>query len=330
MNNLRLPKLTYFEPRTIDELMTIKKELAEKCAILAGGTDLIPMLKRRNISARHVVNIKKIPGLNDIYYNDEKRIWIGPALSLRKLIDHPLISKYYPLLATAAGSVAFNQVRNTGTIGGNICLDNKCTYYNQSDFWWQSRPGCFKRGGNTCYVVKGGEQCFALSAADTVSALIALEAELIITGPGGDHSTPLETFYTGDGKNPYRLNGNEVVTGIVIPPPTQGWREGFLKKSHRGSMDFPIVGLSIRLKKNDGGVLESVRIALNGISLKPIRAREVEGYLVGRSMSSETLKEALQLLWRETTPLSMIGSSAFYRRKIIEVFFIDLIKKISK
>jgi 4-hydroxybenzoyl-CoA reductase subunit beta len=327
MNNMRLPNLTYLEPKTIDELIEIKKDLRGQCAILAGGTDLIPMLKRRNISTKYLVNIKRVRELTEISYEKERGLRIGAAVSLRNIIDHPVVSESYSILGQAARSVAFNQLRNMGTVGGNICLDSKCTFYNQSEFWWKSRPNCFKRGGNVCYVVKGGKQCFGLSAADTVSALIALEAELIIAGPRQQRGILIETFYTGDGRKPHQLEEDEVVTAVLIPQAVQGWKEGFLKKSYRGTIDFAIASLSLRLKGNAKGV-ENIRIALNGVSTMPIRARQTEAFLVGKKINDKTLDEAIRILMKETSPLSLVGSSAFLRRRMIEVMFTDLIESV--
>lgn len=325
MNNMRLPRLTYLEPKTIDELVEIKEEFAAKCAILAGGTDLIPMLKRRSISTRHLVNIKRIPELTEISYEKDSGLRIGAAVTLRKVMDHQVVLGSYSILVKAAMSVGTNQLRNMGTLGGNICLDSKCTYYNQSEFWWKSRPDCFKHGGNACYVVKGGKRCFGLSAADTVSALIALDAELIIVGPEGQRRTAVEKFYTGDGRRPHHLDGGEVVTAVLIPPPDEGWREGFMKKSHRGSIDFSIATLSIRLKNNGKG-LEDARIALNGVFSNPIRAEEAERHLIRKGVNRETVREALRLILKASTPLSLIDASAFVRRKMIEAMFTDLIE----
>lgn len=329
MNSMRLPKLHFSEPNTIDDLMALKREYGDASVILAGGTDLIPLLKRRNTTARHVINIKRIPELKGISFDREEGLRIGPAVTLREVMDDPLISGSYPLLAEAARSVGYNHLRNMGTLGGNICLDTKCTYYNQSAFWWKSRPDCFKRGGDTCYVMKGGKGCFALSAADTVSALIALDAELIIQGPDKERRILLESFFTGDGAKPHQVKGTEVVTAVLIPPPAQGWREGFLKKSPRGSVDFSTATLSVRLK-NNGKSLEDVRIALNGVSTKPIRAKEAEHYLKGKEINNEAGKEAVSFILKEATPLSLIGASAMLRRTIIEVMFLDLIDMISE
>jgi len=323
MNNMRLPKFSYHEPTSLGELLSIRQELKEDCALLAGGTDLIPMLKRRNRIAPHILNIKSIPELSQISFSKEKDLHIGCAVTLREMIDHPVVSKKYPILAQAAGAVGFNQVRNMATLGGNVCLDNKCSCFNQSAFWWKSRPDCFKRGGDRCYVVKGGKECFSLSAADTVSALMVLDAELIIRGPKNQRRVPIADFYTGKGQEPHDLREDELVSAILIPPDGRGWKDGFLKKSARGSVDFAIASLSVRLKMK-GSFVEDARIALNGVSTKPVRPAEAENYLKGKRIDEATVKHAAETVLKEIKPLSLIGCSAFLRRNVIRAMFEDL------
>ena len=327
MNNMRLPKFTYHEPTSLAELLSIKQELKETCALLAGGTDLIPMLKRRNRIAPHVLNIKRIPDLNRISFSEEKGLHIGCAVTLRDIIDHMVVSKTYPLLTQAAGAVGFNQLRNMATLGGNVCLDNKCSYFNQSAFWWKSRPDCFKRGGDRCYVLKGGKECFALSAADTVSALIALDAELLVRGPEKERRVSAADFYTGNGRKPHDLREDELVSAILIPSDGRGWKDGFLKKSARGSVDFAIASLSVRLKMK-GPFVEDARIALNGVSTKPVRAAEAENYLKGKKVSDETVGHAAETVLKEIKPLSLIGCSPFLRRNVIRAMFEDILERL--
>lgn len=322
MNNMRLPKLTYHEPTSLTELLSIKQELKQDCLLLAGGTDLLPLLKRRNRSAPHILNIKRIPELKGISYSEEKGLQIGCTVTLREVIDHPVVSKKYPTLAQAAGAVGFNQLRNMATLGGNVCLDNKCSYFNQSALWWKSRPDCFKRGGDRCYVVKGGKECFSLSAADTVSALMVLDAELILRGPENERRIPIAGFFTGNGQRPHDLREEELVSAIVIPPDVRGWKQGFLKKSARGSVDFAIASLSVRLRMN-GAIVEDARIALNGVSTKPVRPAEAETYLKGKKADPETVGHAAEIALKEIKPLSLIGCSAFLRRNVIRAMFED-------
>lgn len=323
MNTMRLPRFNYHEPSTQGELWSIKQELKENCVLLAGGTDLLPMLKRRNTIAPHIVNIKKIPELRQISFSDEKGLHIGCTVTLREVTDHPVVSKKYPLLAQAAGAVGFNQLRNMATLGGNVCLDNRCPYFNQSAFWWNSRPDCFKRGGNQCYVVKGGKECFSLSAADTVSALMALDAEMLIQGPENERRIPISDFYTGNGRKPHDLQKDELVSAILIPPDGNGWKEGFFKKSARGSVDFAIASLSVRLKMK-GPVVKDARIAFNGVSTKPVRPVEAENYLKEKKIGDEAVSQAAEAALKEIKPLSLIGASAFLRRNIIRAMFEDV------
>jgi len=330
MNNMRLPKFSYHEPRTTDELVDMKGAFMEGGAILAGGTDIIPMLKRRNRALEHLINIKGIPEFKKVAYDDNRGLSIGPAVTLRDIIDHPIVSESYPLLAKAAEAVGFNQLRNMATLVGNLCLDSKCPYFNQSALWWKSRPECFKGGGDRCYMVKGGKGCFALSAADTVSALIALEAELVIRSVRGKRRTLVEDFFTGDGRRPHDLEKDEVVAAVLIPLSDEGsWCQGFMKKSTRGSVDFAIASLSVRLKMNHKGV-EDARIALNGVSTKPIRAKGAEGCMIGKEVNDDTVSQAIHLVLEETTPLSSVGSSVFYRKNMIRVMFNDLIETITR
>jgi 4-hydroxybenzoyl-CoA reductase subunit beta len=327
MNSNRLPRLTYFEPKTIDEARELKKEFGKDAAILAGGTDILPLLKRRNLDSRYVINIKSIPELGEISSAENGGLKIGASITLRDITDSLLVSESYPLLVKAASAVAYNQIRNMATLVGNLCVDNKCPYFNQFKFWWQSRPDCFRRDGNRCYVVKGGKQCVALSVGDTVPALIALEAEILIAGPDGQRKLPIEKFYTGDGQKPNCLDEQELVTAVQFQPSSADWRDGYLKKSVRGSVDFSIASLAIRLKTN-GKRMEDIRIALNGVTSKPIRAKMAESYLLAKSVNDKTVAEAVKLALKESTPLSSITVPVSVRKSMIGAMFEDLFEEI--
>jgi len=176
-------------------------------------------------------------------------------------------------------------------------------------------------------VVKGGKECFSLSAADTVSALMVLDAELLIRGPENQRRVPVADFYTGNGRKPHVLREAELVSAILIPPDGGGWKQGFLKKSARGSVDFSIASLSVRLKMN-GPIVEDARIALNGVSTKPVRPAEVENALKGKRIDEATVKQAAETALKEIKPLSLIGCSAFLRRNVIRAMFEDLMASI--
>jgi 4-hydroxybenzoyl-CoA reductase subunit beta len=328
MNSYRLPKLACFQPKTIEEAIETKKEFGKDAVILAGGTDVLPLLKRRNIGARTVINLKTIPELSRISLDENGKIKIGATATLRDIIDSELVLSSFPLLAEAASSVAYNQIRNMATLIGNLCVDNKCTYYNQSKFWWQTRADCFKRGGNQCYAVKGGEQCFALAVGDTVPALIALDAELSIVGPGCGRRIPVAKFYTGNGRKPYLLDDDELVCAIELSASSDGWHDGFLKKSVRGAVDFALAAMALRLRPN-GRKIEDIRIVLNGVSVKPIQAKMARSYLIGKDINNDTIDAAVKLILKESVPLSSIGTAVAVRRKMIAAMFEDLLHRLN-
>ncbi len=328
MNSNRLPGLTFHEPGSIEGVIELKKEFGQDAVILAGGTDVITLLKRRNIAARHVINIKCIDKLRRISAAAGGGLEIGAAATLREITNSQLVSDSCPILSKAAASVAFNQIRNMATLAGNICVDNKCPYFNQTKLWWQSRPDCFKRGGGQCYVIKGGKQCCALSVGDTVAALITLDAELVIIGPGGEKCLLLEKFYTGDGRNPYRLDADELITAVRIPSAANDGRAGFSKKSLRGSVDFAIATLAMRLRKNGSG-RPDMRIALNGVSVRPIRAKKAEAHLMVHGIDPKTIGEVFGLILEDIGPLSRIGASPLVRRKMIGAMFEDLVEALT-
>src|SRR3990172_1089529 len=231
--SMRLPKFEYLEPHSIQQACALLTDHAGEARLLAGGTDLLVALKLRSITPRYLVNLKTIPGLDALSVSDDA-IPFGPLLALSTVASAPLVRETLPALAQAASRAASPQIRNAGTLGGNVCLDNRCTYYNQSDMWRRNWELCFKYGGDKCYVVKGGKQCYALASADTVPALLALNATLRLVSSSGERVVPLDQFYTGKGDVPTTLQPGEVLTTIIVPRPQPGSASAFLKLARRG------------------------------------------------------------------------------------------------
>ena len=320
MNSLRLPRLTWHEPKTIDQLVALKKDLGPAGVILAGGTDVVPLLKRRNIRARQIISLKSAAGLRELSLSPGTGLTVGAAVTLRDLSDHPAVAAHYPALVRAARAVAFNQIRNRATLGGNVCLDNKCSCFNQSELWWRSREDCLKRGGRVCHLVKGGQKCFALSAGDTVPALIALAAEAVIHGPEGPRRQPVQDLYSGDGARPLSLDPAEVLVGVHLPLPPPGRRAGFIKKSLRGAVDFGLADVAVCLDPD-----QPPRIALGAVSTGPVRVVKTEEFLAGRGLTPAALAEAADILVKEVKPLSLVGAEPPLRRAMLRAAFEDLL-----
>ena len=323
---MRLPRFEYLEPNNINEALRILSENKREARILAGGTDIMPMMKQKSIKPKYVMNIKKIPDMSYIDYRKGNGLRVGALTTLRDIIESDIIKDKYPMLRDASDRVASNQIRNMGTIGGNICLDNKCWYYNQSNFWWKSREDCFKRGGNQCYVVKGGKSCWAVSMADTVPALIALDAKIKLISSSGEREMKLEDFYTGEGRSVNKLKEDEILKEVTIPD-----ADGkciFKKLATRGAIDFAIVNSGVSMKMDDGRCGD-IRIVINAVSPLPVRLKDTEEFLKGKVLDDTVIEEASDKASKEVKYVTDIfGNSTWYRRRMIKVLTKRSIKEL--
>ncbi|MCJ7685946.1 MAG: FAD binding domain-containing protein, partial [Desulfobacteraceae bacterium] len=212
---MRLPKFRYIEPESIREVSAFLID-EPGAKILAGGTDILPNMKHRVELPSVVVNIKKIPEL-DFIRKDNGEMWIGPLTSLKKIYQNESVKEKLPALASAASSVGSYHHQNMGTIGGNICQQNRCKYFNQSQWWRSARPLCVKAGGEICHVVNKEEICYSCYSGDVAPALLALNARIVIESIEGSREIPLETLFSGDGKTPLNFQRGEILTAIIIP-----------------------------------------------------------------------------------------------------------------
>ena len=313
-----LPKFTCLAPSNINEACSYLEEQEGQITILAGGTDLVMRLKHRLETPASLLSLRKMNGLESIRYDPDTGFNLGTMCSLANIAVNPLVKSELSALARAAAEVASPQVRNRGTIGGNICLDTRCWYFNRSWQWRKTLAPCFKAGGDRCYVVKGGKHCYALFQADTVASLLVLKSKLRLVSRTGERLIPIETFYSGKGQAPTLHNPREILAEIQIPrlPPRSG--TSYLKYRKRGSMDFPVLGLSgfIRLD-NEGRSCKEVRFAFTGSDSGPLlieASQELEG------MEEPTLSpdQAARLLV-DLKPVTHMGVSASLKRKLAGV-----------
>ncbi len=323
-----LPKFDYFTPRTLEEACSLLSQHRGQARVIAGGTDLLVRMKQRVARPRYLVDIKSIPNLGYIEADDKRGLRIGAATTLHRLETSRLIRERFPTLAAAAGSVASTQIRHMGTIGGNISLETRCWYYNQSHRWRLSRPPCFKTGGERCYVVKGGDRCYSLFSADTVVPLVALGAKIRTASSGGERVLALEELYTGTGEPATRLQPDEIIAEVQIPsqPPHSGG--AYLKHSLRGAIDFALVSAAsvITVSPNNGACSEA-RIVLGAIASAPIRALKAEESLQGREISNDAIQQAAELATKEAGPIVYIAAPVDYKRRLLTVVVKQVIKK---
>jgi 4-hydroxybenzoyl-CoA reductase beta subunit len=315
---MRVSNFEYLEPRTVQQACSLLAEHKGKAKVIAGGTDLLVMMKQRVCTPEYLVNIKRIRKLDFIDYSEKKGLRIGPLTTLSVLAEHPLVKESFNALSQAAASVASPNIRNLATIGGNLCLDSKCWYYNQSSLFRKGRSACFKRGGDRCYVVKGGKFCYALVAADTVAALVALGAEARIISATGERTVPVAEFFTGQGDTLNVISPEEMVTEIHVPTPVPHTFSAFLKESFRGSIEFGITNVAVAITLDTGdSVCKDAKIALTAVTSGVVNAQKAAAMLKGKKIDAELATKVGRTAVSETRPVSSIWTSVYHRRAVI-------------
>ena len=315
---MRLPRFEYLEPKDVKEVKSLLSEKREAAAICAGGTDILVKMKQRVVTPKYLVNLKHVGDMRGIEIDESKGLRIGALVTLEDLSKSLAVKERFSALSQAAGRVASPQIRNMGTIGGNICLDSMCWHYNQSHQWRKSRPPCFKREGDICYVAKGSKHCCALFQADTPPALIALGAKVKVAGSGKDRLVAIEELYTQKGERANILGPAEFVKELRIPTPPKDSRGAYLRLSQREAIDFPIVGAASQLSLADGKC-KDVRIALTAVASGPVRVKEAEEVLLGNSITDNLVEKAAEAAQEKIRPMPHMDVSAVYKRKMIGV-----------
>jgi 4-hydroxybenzoyl-CoA reductase subunit beta len=315
---MSLSEFRLFRPRNLPEVWGHLNDHAGNTRILAGGTDLLPSMRQKLFEPEHVLDLRQIQQLKGIR-ETEQGIEIGALTTLYEIEHSALLRESYPVLVEAAKTVASPLIRHMGTIGGNVCLDTRCLWYNQSLTWRKSCGFCIKKDGDLCHVAPGGTKCWAAFSADTPPALLCLNAEIEIASATATRRIPLRDFYTGEGENYRRLQPSELVTKIILPRSTSGYRGTYRKLRVRGSIDYPLAGVAITVKRLDGHI-EDIQIALTAVNPAPV---VVEGLtaLVNRGQIDEsTANHAGELAARTAKPLTTSALTPEYRREMIRVF----------
>jgi len=310
---MRLPKFEYVEPKSIKEACSILLE-EPNAKVLAGGTDLLVNMKHRVEVPSVVVNIKRISGL-DFIEQDNGTLRIGPLTPLKKIYSTPLVKEKVPALAQAASSVGSYHHQRMGTIGGNICQQNRCTYFNQSKWWRSARPTCYKAGGEICHVVNKKEICYSSYCGDVAPALLVLDAMVILESQAEAREIPLQSLFSGDGKAPLDLQNGEILTEILIPEEALNGYSTYIKFSNRESIDFPIVGHAFWASAEG----KEYRASFTAVDKKPLRAKNIEDVLNGKDLDAEVMEEASRLASKEATPVKSSIYSPSYKRRIMGI-----------
>jgi 4-hydroxybenzoyl-CoA reductase subunit beta len=307
-----LHELRTLRPATVDEAV---RALAEEGAqALAGGTDLLPNLRRGLGTPRALVDLTAVAALDGIAVQADGSLRLGAAATLAALASHAEVRAGWPALATAASLVAGPTHREAATLGGNLCQDTRCVFYNQSD-WWRSGNGwCLKYRGDKCHVVVKSDRCYATYHGDVAPALIALDARAEIAGPGGARTLPLAALYVEDGARRLTLAPGEWLTAVVVPAPA-GWRADYAKARVRDAVDFPLAGAAVALHR-DGDRIAGLRVAITGTNSAPLVVPTEA--LVDRPWDAEAAQALAKAVQATSNVLATTVASVKYRRRMLQ------------
>jgi 4-hydroxybenzoyl-CoA reductase subunit beta len=315
---LSLPEFQLLRPRTIEEAAALLGRHAGEIQIVAGGTDLIPSMRQRLFAPNYLLDIRTIRELRGIRQGHNGGLEIGALTTLSTIEHHDAICRDYPVLAEAAATVASPVLRNMGTIGGNICLDTRCLWYNQSLAWRKSCGFCIKKDGDLCHVAPGGAKCWAAFSADTPPALLCLGAEIEFAGPAGTRRMPLADFYTGDGAAPMKLANNELLTRVFLPASSKGYLGAYRKLRVRGSIDYPLAGVAVAFRPANGHPADA-RVAITAVNPAPLLVRDAARLLAGTALDAASAAAAGDLATKTSKPLTTSALTPEYRREMIRV-----------
>ncbi len=316
---LRLPPFRYLAPRTLDEAAHMLAQEGTDALLVAGGTDLYPNMKRRQFSPPSLIGLRNLPELKYIAGTPETGLRIGSGVTLTALAEHPLVQEHYPALATAARLVSTPQLRNAGTIGGNLLLDTRCNYYNQTEFWRNSIGYCMKKDGDICLVAPSSPRCWAISSADTAPVLVSLGASVRLVSERGERVLPVRELFNDDGIQPYTKAADEILSEIILPPAVN-WKSVYLKLRRRGSFDFPMLGVAVVVRQNVDGIIEEARITLGAVASHPVEASGAATRLVGQRLELSLIAEVAALAAKPARPLDNADLTMNYRKQVTATY----------
>jgi len=316
---MRLPDFELIEPHSLQEACSILEKRDTKAVVLAGGTALLVGLRYRLSRPGVVVDLKGLTDLGLVSRTGSGGLVIGSMVTLETIEKSPLVLNECPLLGQAARLVAVPSIRHGATLGGNLCLDTRCIYYNQSEFWRSGLRACFKLGGEVCNAVEKGRHCQAVYQGDLGPVLMALRAEVKIVSAKGEKMIPLADFFTGRGEKPNVLKTGEILAEVRIPPLGREASIAYEKLRVREGMDFPMAGVAVHMKRNQDGTIEQAKIVLGAVGSSPAEVSKAAELLEGRKPTDDLLRSVSREVMDRAQPVGNLAMNAGYRRKMVGV-----------
>jgi 4-hydroxybenzoyl-CoA reductase subunit beta len=316
---MELPQFEFIQPRSVKEACSILAEHDGRAVLLAGGTAITVGLRYRLVNPAVVIGLKGLTDLDYVKRNGSGGLAIGSMVSLETLEKSSPVLNEYPALAQAAQLVAVPPIRHTATVGGNLCLDTRCIYHNQSEFWRSGLKACFKRGGDLCNAVEKGRRCQAVYQGDLGPVLLALGAQAKIVSAKGEKIIPLADFFTGRGEKPNVLNPDEMLAEVRIPPSGHGVAGVYEKLRVREGMDFSMAGVAVMIKRTPNGTIEQAKVVLGAVGSSPAEVPKAAMLLEGNKPTDDLLQSVSREAVDKALAVGNLAMNASYRRKMVGV-----------
>ncbi|MGB7541561.1 MAG: FAD binding domain-containing protein [Burkholderiales bacterium] len=319
---MRLPWFDFRAPKSLAEAAKILAAEGPRAMLIAGGTDLLPNMKRRHQVPATLISLRQVEGLKKIASGKGTKtaeLTLGAGLTLNEIVADPAVRGQYAGLWQAAAQVATTHLRNMGTLGGNLCLDTRCNYYNQNYEWRKAIDFCMKKDGETCWVATASKRCVATSSTDTAPALIALGASVRLVSSQGEREVALADLYRNDGIDYLTRRPDEILTEVKLPA-AAGWRSTYWKLRRRGAFDFPVLGVAAAVKTAPDGTVEEARLALGAVSSRPFLVAGAGEFLAGRKLTDEVIAAAGEKAASRAKPMDNTDLDIYWRKQVVAEF----------
>jgi 4-hydroxybenzoyl-CoA reductase subunit beta len=322
---MRLPGFRYRAPRTIDEAAAWLADDPATTMVLAGGTDLLPNMKRRQQTPATLIGLRAVGNdFTSIHHGDG--LAIGAGVTLSNLIATPRVRESYVGLWQAAAQIATPHLRNMGTLGGNLCLDTRCTYYDQNYEWRKAIDFCMKKDGRTCWVATSSPKCLAVSSTDTAPMLQALGATVTLHSAGGQRVLPVSDLFANDGMHYLTKRPDEILTAVTLPP-SAGWRSCYWKLRRRGAFDFPVASVAVAVRF-DGRRVSECRLVLGAVASRPVAAARATAMLEGEELTDELIATAAAAASEPAKPMDNTDFELVWRKRVVRALVGDALREI--
>jgi 4-hydroxybenzoyl-CoA reductase subunit beta len=310
---MRLPPFRYRAARTLAEAVEWLAEAPGETMVVAGGTDVLPNMKRRQQEPRTLIGLRAIPELQSM--SNSHGLRIGAGVTLTSIVRDENVRQHYVGLWQAAAQIATPHLRNMGTIGGNLCLDTRCHYYDQGYEWRKAIDFCMKKDGGICWVATSSPKCLAVSSTDTAPMLQALDARVRLVSASGERWVSVADLYQNDGMEYLTRRPDEILAEIEVPD-RKTWRTTYWKLRRRGAFDFPVLSVAAAVKLAADGVVEEARIVLGAVASRPLAAAKAEVALVGERLTDEAIAEAAEAAFIIAKPMDNTDFELVWRKKM--------------